>query len=182
MNASSHRNAHAYVCTANPTRTSTTKAGTATRRRDSMASLQRCHDEKSVVVERRDSTWPMKLIVQIPCLNEREHLGQTVADLPRQVEGVDEIEVLVIDDGSTDGTADFARTLGVHHIVSFPRNRGLAAAHMAGVDASLRLGADLIVNTDADNQYKGADIAGLIAPIVGGRADLVVGDRQTDRI
>lgn len=124
----------------------------------------------------------MKLLIQIPCLNERAQLSATFADLPREVPGIDTIEVLVVDDGSTDGTADLARELGVHHLVRFPKNRGLAAAHMAGIDACLRLGADIIVNTDADNQYKGRDIARLVAPILAGRADLVIGDRQTDTI
>jgi glycosyltransferase involved in cell wall biosynthesis len=124
----------------------------------------------------------VKLIIQIPCLNERAHLGKTFEDLPRVIVGIDEIEVLVIDDGSTDGTDELARELGVHHIVRFPRNRGLAAAHMAGIDACLRLGADIVVNTDADNQYRGGDIAKLVAPILEGRADLVVGDRHTDTI
>jgi glycosyltransferase involved in cell wall biosynthesis len=124
----------------------------------------------------------VKLLIQIPCLNERETLGATLADLPRKIEGIDEIEVLIIDDGSTDGTSDKAAELGVHHIVRFPRNRGLAAAFMAGIDAGLRLGADIIVNTDADNQYRGADIPLLVAPILAGKADFVVGDRQTDSI
>lgn len=124
----------------------------------------------------------MKLLIQIPCLNEREHLGATFADLPREIPGIDEIEVLVVDDGSSDGTAAYALELGVHHVVEFPRNRGLAVAHMAGLDACIRLGADIIVNTDADNQYKGEDIARLIEPIVQGRADLVIGDRQTDSV
>lgn len=124
----------------------------------------------------------MKLIIQIPCLNEREHLPATFADLPRALTGIDAIEVLVVDDGSTDGTAALAEELGVHHIVRFPRRRGLAAAYQAGVDACLQLGADLVVNTDADHQYRGEDIARLCAPILAGRADLVVGDRRTDQI
>jgi glycosyltransferase involved in cell wall biosynthesis len=124
----------------------------------------------------------LRLIIQIPCLDERDHLPATFADLPRRVAGIDSIEVLVIDDGSRDGTSAVAAELGVHHLVRFPRNRGLAAAHMAGLDACLRLGADVVVNTDADNQYKGSDIERLVAPVLAGRADIVVGDRQTDTI
>jgi glycosyltransferase involved in cell wall biosynthesis len=124
----------------------------------------------------------LKLVIQIPCLNEREQLAATIADLPRQVAGFDEVEVLVIDDGSTDGTFERAQELGVHHIVRFPEHRGLAAAFMAGIDAALRLGADVIVNTDADNQYCGGDIPRLVAPVVEGRADVTIGNRQTDRI
>jgi len=124
----------------------------------------------------------VKLIIQIPCLNEREHIGPTFADLPRSIPGIDSIEVLVIDDGSSDGTAQVAASAGVHHVLRFPRNRGLAAAYTAGVDACIRLGADIIVNTDADNQYKGEDISRLCAPILAGEADIVIGDRQTDTI
>jgi glycosyltransferase involved in cell wall biosynthesis len=124
----------------------------------------------------------VKLLIQIPCFNERKTLAGTLADLPRAIPGVDTIEVLVIDDGSTDGTSELAREQGVHHIVRFPQNRGLAKGFMAGIDACLRLGADIIVNTDADNQYCGADIPALIAPILEGTADLVVGDRQVEAV
>jgi glycosyltransferase involved in cell wall biosynthesis len=119
----------------------------------------------------------MKLIVQIPCYNEESTLPATLRDLPRQLPGIDSIEFLIVDDGSTDGTLAVARALGVHHIVSFPRQRGLARAFSAGLQAALSLGADIIVNTDADNQYCGADLAVLVEPILQGRADLVIGDR-----
>lgn len=118
-----------------------------------------------------------KLIIQIPCLNEADHLPDTLAALPREIDGVSEIEVLVIDDGSTDGTADVARRLGVQHIVRHRTNRGLAAAFRSGLDHALRSGADIIVNTDADGQYVGADIAKLVAPLIQGQADIVIGDR-----
>jgi len=124
----------------------------------------------------------MKLVIQIPCFNEAATLPAALADLPRQVAGFDEIEVLVIDDGSRDGSADVARAHGVRHIVRFPANRGLAAAFRAGLDAALDLGADVIVNTDGDNQYPGSAIAELVRPIVEGRADLVVGVRDMDAI
>ena len=119
----------------------------------------------------------VKLIIQIPCYNEENTLPVTLAELPRALPGVDEIEYLVIDDGSTDRTAEVARQLGVQHIVRQKRNRGLAAAFQAGLEAALAAGADLIVNTDADNQYFGPDIAVLVQPILDGRADIVVGDR-----
>ncbi len=124
----------------------------------------------------------MKLIVQIPCLNEEGTLPATVADIPREIEGIDEVELLVIDDGSTDTTVEVARDLGVDHIVRLTNNKGLAAGFQAGLDACLKLGADLIVNTDADNQYQGADIPKLLGPILAGQADIVVGDRQVQGI
>jgi glycosyltransferase involved in cell wall biosynthesis len=124
----------------------------------------------------------MKLIVQIPCLNEESTLPATVADLPREIPGIDEVELLVIDDGSTDRTVEVAREIGVDHVVRLANNRGLAAAFQAGLDACLKLGADIVVNTDADNQYRGSDVPKLVAPILAGEADLVVGDRRTDGI
>jgi glycosyltransferase involved in cell wall biosynthesis len=124
----------------------------------------------------------MKLIIQIPCFDEEQTLPETLSDLPREIPGVDTVEWLVIDDGSTDRTVEVARAGGVDHIVRMTNNRGLAAAFQAGLDACLKLGADLIVNTDADNQYVGADIAKLVEPIIAGQADMVVGDRETDRI
>lgn len=118
-----------------------------------------------------------KLIIQIPCFNEASTLPPTLRDLPRAIPGVDVIEYLVIDDGSADDTTAVARANGVHHVVRFQRNRGLAAAFRAGLEESLRQGADVIVNTDADNQYQASDIARLVEPILAGRAELVVGDR-----
>src|SRR3954454_25333005 len=124
----------------------------------------------------------MKLIIQIPCLNEEATLPETIAALPRSIEGVDEVELLVVDDGSTDRTVEVAHECGVEHIVRLTNNKGLAAAFEAGLDACLKLGADVIVNTDADNQYSGADIPKLLAPILAGTADMVVGDRQVAQI
>ncbi len=124
----------------------------------------------------------MKLIIQIPCYNEAETLPITVANLPKQIDGIDEIEILIIDDGSVDNTVRVARDLGVQHIVRLNRNKGLAAGFTAGLDACLRLDADVIVNTDADNQYSGQDIGKLVQPILNHQADLVVGDRNTGDI
>src|SRR5215510_10357270 len=110
----------------------------------------------------------MKLIIQIPCLNEEQTLPATIADLPRQLDGFDAVELLVIDDGSTDRTVEVARECGVEHIVRLTNNKGLASGFQAGLDAALKLGADVIVNTDADNQYAGADIPKLVQPILRG--------------
>ena len=124
----------------------------------------------------------MKLMIQIPCLNEEQTLPITIKDIPRQIDGVDEVEVLIIDDGSTDHTVDVAKENGVDHVVKFTNNKGLAKAFTAGLDACLKLGADIIVNTDGDNQYNGQDIPKLIKPILDGKADMVIGDRRTDNI
>jgi glycosyltransferase involved in cell wall biosynthesis len=124
----------------------------------------------------------MKLIIQIPCFNEQDQLPATLADLPRQVSGFDTVEWLIIDDGSNDRTIEVARAGGVDHIVRLTNNKGLATAFQAGLDACLKLGADVIVNTDADNQYSGHDIEKLVQPIVAGHADMVVGDRQVQTI
>ena len=124
----------------------------------------------------------VKLIVQIPCLNEEETLPATLATIPRHIPGIDRIEILVIDDGSTDATVETARLHGVHHVVRHVGNKGLAEAFQSGIDACLKLGADIIVNTDGDNQYPQDAIPDLIAPILAHRADIVIADRQTDTI
>jgi glycosyltransferase involved in cell wall biosynthesis len=123
-----------------------------------------------------------KLVIQIPCLNEEATLPVTLADLPRSLPGIDRIEVLVIDDGSSDGTSEMARALGVTRVVRFPKRRGLARGFDAGLREALAMGADIIVNTDADNQYVGADIVKLVEPILAGRADMVVGTRPIGSI
>ena len=122
----------------------------------------------------------MKLIIQIPCYNEAETLEVALNDLPKKIEGIDEIEYLIINDGSQDNTVEVARSWGVHYVVNFKQNKGLAKGFMAGIDACLRNGADIIVNTDADNQYCGEDIETIVRPILDGKADMVIGERPID--
>lgn len=122
----------------------------------------------------------MKLIIQIPCYNEAETLEIALNDLPKQIDGIDEIEYLIINDGSRDNTVEVAMNWGVHYVVNFTRNKGLAKGFMAGLDACLKYGADIIVNTDADNQYCGDDIEKLVRPILDGQADIVIGARPID--
>jgi glycosyltransferase involved in cell wall biosynthesis len=124
----------------------------------------------------------MKLVIQIPCLDEEESLPQTLAALPRQIRGIDEIEVIVVDDGSTDRTAEVALAHGVAEVVRFPNHQGLARAFAAGLDHALQRGADVVVNTDADNQYDARDIEALVQPILRGEADMVIGDRDASRL
>src|SRR5437588_10912033 len=124
----------------------------------------------------------MKLIIQIPCFNEAGQLPQTLADLPRAVDGFDEVEWLIVDDGSSDETVAVARAQGVDHLVRLTNNKGLATAFQAGIDTALKLGADVIVNTDADNQYYAPDIAKRVEPVLRGKADMVIGDRQVSDI
>ena len=124
----------------------------------------------------------MKLIIQIPCFNEELTLPSTLDDLPREIQGVDQVEWLVIDDGSRDRTVEVAREHGVDHVVRLTNNKGLASGFQAGLDAALKLGADVVVNTDADNQYYGGDIPKLVAPILEGRADMVVGRSEERRV
>jgi glycosyltransferase involved in cell wall biosynthesis len=124
----------------------------------------------------------MKLIVQIPCYNEEKTLPDTIADIPRSIIGIETVEILIIDDGSSDRTVEVARDIGVDHIIRNKSNLGLARTFRRGIDACLRAGADIIVNTDGDNQYVGKDIPLLVRPILAGEADIVVGDRQTGRI
>ena len=123
----------------------------------------------------------MKLIIQIPCYNEAETLEIALNDLPKHIDGIDEIEYLIINDGSKDNTVEVARRWGVHYVVNFKQNRGLAKGFMAGLDACLRNGADIIVNTDADNQYNGEDIEKLVRPILDGEADILIGERPIDQ-
>lgn len=123
----------------------------------------------------------MKLIIQIPCYNEAETLAIALNDLPKHIDGIDLIEYLIINDGSKDNTVEVAKNWGVHYIVNFKCNKGLAKGFMAGLDACLRNGADIIVNTDADNQYCGADIEKIVRPILDGKADIVIGERPIDQ-
>ncbi len=125
---------------------------------------------------------PIKLIIQIPCFNEAQSLPQTIQELPKSIEGIDCIETLIIDDGSSDNTIDVAKRLGVDHIVSNKHNMGLAKSFHRGIDQCLQRGADIIVNTDGDNQYHGADIQKLMVPILNKQADIVIGDRETHKI
>lgn len=122
----------------------------------------------------------MKLIIQMPCYNEAETLEIALNDLPKHIDGIDEIEYLIINDGSTDATVEVAKKWGVHYVVNFKKNKGLAKGFMAGLDACLRNGADIIVNTDADNQYVAEDIEKLVRPILDGKADIVIGERPID--
>ena len=122
----------------------------------------------------------MKVIIQIPCYNEEKTLAVALNALPRQIEGVDSIEYLIVNDGSKDKTVEVAKAWGVHYVVNFKRNKGLACGFMAGLDEALKNGADVIVNTDADNQYCGEDIEKLVAPILKGEADIVIGERPID--
>lgn len=123
----------------------------------------------------------MKLIIQIPCYNEAETLEIALNDLPKHIDGIDEIEYLIINDGSRDNTVEVAKNWGVHYVVNFKQNKGLAKGFMAGIDACLRNGADIIVNTDADNQYNGEDIEKLVRPIIDGKYDIVIGERPIDQ-
>lgn len=122
----------------------------------------------------------MKLVIQIPCFNEQDTLPETIRDLPKKIAGIDSIELLIIDDGSEDGTSTVAKKYGAK-VVRHPHNRGLAAAFSTGLDAALKMGADIIVNTDADNQYPGKEIAGIVAPIIAGKADVVIGARPISK-
>lgn len=124
----------------------------------------------------------MKLIVQIPCYNEEETLPQTYADIPKEIDGIDEVEILIIDDGSSDRTIDVAQELGVNHIIKNKHNMGLARTFRLGIEECLKLNADIIVNTDGDNQYAGWDITKLVQPILNGEADIVIGDRETHKV
>jgi len=124
----------------------------------------------------------MKLVIQIPCYNEEKTLPVTLGEIPRQIDGIDEIEFVVINDGSTDNTSDVARQCGITNIVEMPHNCGLAKAFVAGLNKSLEIGADIIVNTDADNQYNAEDIKNIVKPILAGEADIVIGSRPVDKI
>lgn len=130
----------------------------------------------TIIDSRREQS--LKLIIQIPALNEEATLASTIRDLPKKIKGIDEIKLLVINDGSTDNTVEVAKDSGADHLVNFTKTQGLARAFQAGLDACLKLGADIIVNTDADNQYEGSDIEKLVQPILTGKADIVVGDRM----
>jgi glycosyltransferase involved in cell wall biosynthesis len=124
----------------------------------------------------------VKLMIQIPCLNEEQTLPATLADIPKEIPGIDSVEIVIIDDGCTDRTVEVAREHGVEHVLRFAANRGLGHAFAAGIDYCLQAGADIIVNTDGDNQYYGGDIPKLVAPILAGNAELVIGDREPSKV
>jgi glycosyltransferase involved in cell wall biosynthesis len=133
-----------------------------------------------IVLKFTNHSWfwiSLKLIIQIPCLNEAQNIAQTVQALPREIPGIDNLEYMVIDDGSTDNTSEIAHQNGVHHVITLPHHVGLATAFTIGLESGLKQGADIIVNTDADNQYNADDIPLLVGPILSGQADIVIGDR-----
>src|SRR5262245_51186582 len=123
-----------------------------------------------------------QLVIQIPCLNEEETIGLTIKELPRELPGIDRIDILIVNDGSTDDTVQAALRAGAQHVISHTTNKGLAAAYMSGIDKALQLGADIIVNTDGDNQYRASDIERLIQPILSGEADITIGSRPIEQI
>jgi len=150
--------------------------------RRATSALHLLHYQNRHTENNKRQDYRMKLIIQIPCYNEERTLPETIADIPRQIDGIDQVELLIIDDGSTDRTVEVAKELGVEHIIINKKNLGLARTFRKGLEECLKRGADIIVNTDGDNQYYGGDIPKLVEPIVQDKADIVVGDRQTSTI